>query len=260
MIQKSVGTLFENPYGNRLFVNFNDHPNIKLNINLGEKSKRWVLELDTHDRYNFLKSEVHAHAFSPWNPGWANQQADLPAGMFMAWCIHRNGVGERHLRDNAKWVEAVKQRQMTGREFLYATAYADEFWSWDIAPGLQRFAFRYFNCMCHRNSSSPLLGKADRCGPDDDFMAIFSPHFLGQGLDAADDWPNFDRFALFLDARYLDYQNSKLETEVDEPKKLAQIAANYRTLQKQIMALAPPLAANDSAVIANTSPQQWPVN
>ncbi len=195
------------------------------------------IELKTSERYAWLKSEVRAHAFSPWDTRWPNEQADLPMGMFMAWCIHHGWVGQRHLAQHPQLVEAVKTRQMTGREFLYQTAFCNEVWSHDHVPELDQFAFSYLNCMCHRNSSQPLLGKNDRCGVDDDFMAVFDPLFTGRGLQAADDWVNYDRFTLFLDARWYDYQKTALESEVEDAAVLEDVKAFYKTQQIQMQAL-----------------------
>lgn len=91
--------------------------------------------------------------------------------------------------------------------------------------------------MCHRNSSQPLLGRLDRCGVDDDFMAVFDPLFTARGLQAADDWTNYDRFALFLDARWHDYQQTTLETEVEDASVLADVKAFYKTQQLKMQAL-----------------------
>jgi hypothetical protein len=213
-------------YGTRLVFSLPNNADVR--ITFFHDDERGTIELITSDRYDWLKSEVRAHAFSPWDTRWPNEQADLPNGMFMAWCIQRGWVGQRHIEQHPQSVEAVKQRKMTGREFLYQTAFCNEFWSHDLAPELERFAFSYLNCMCNRNSSQPLLGRADRCGVDDDFMAVFDPLFPGRGLQAADDWTNHDRFALFLDARWYDYQQTALQTDVEDASVLANVKAFYK--------------------------------
>ncbi len=222
-------------HGTRLV--FAAHNRVDVVITLFNDDERGTIELKTNDRYGWLKSEVRAHAFSPWDSRWPNEQADLPSGMFMAWCIKHGWVGPRHMAQHPQLVEAVKQRQMTGREFLYQTAFCNEFWSHDLAPELERFAFRYLNCMCNRNSSQPLLGRIDRCGVDDDFMAVFDSLFTGRGLQAADDWTNYDRFALFLDARWFDYQQTKLQTDVEDASVLTNVKAFYKAQQLQMQAL-----------------------
>ena len=222
-------------FGTRLVFSLPSNADIR--ITFFNDDKRGTIELKTSDRYDWLKSEVRAHAFSPWDNRWPNEQADLPNGMFMAWCIQRGWVGQRHIEQHPQLVEAVKQRHMTGREFLYQTAFNNEFWSHDLAPELERFAFSYLNCMCHRNSSQPLLGRVDRCGVDDDFMAVFDPLFTGRGLQAADDWTNYDRFALFLDARWYDYQQTALETDVEDASVLANVKAFYQAQQLKMLTL-----------------------
>lgn len=222
-------------YGTRLVFSLPNNADVR--ITFFHDDDRGTIELKTSDRYDWLKSEVRSHAFSPWDNRWPNEQSDLPNGMFMAWCIHRGWVGQRHLEQHPQLVEAVKQRKMTGREFLYQTAFRNEFWSHDLAPELERFAHSYLNCMCDRNSSQPLLGRADRCGADDDFMAVFDPLFTGRGLQAADDWTNYDRFALFLDARWYDYQQSALQTHVEDAGVLANVKAFYKAQQIKMQAL-----------------------
>jgi hypothetical protein len=213
--------------------------NISLTTN--NSGDRFMLSLNEHRRYEFLKSGARSHAFTPWDPAWPPEQADLPISMWMAWVIHRGFMGERHLRDHADAVEAVRQRKQTGREFLYQVAFCNELWSWDVSPVLHRFAHRYIHCLCHRNSSQPLLGLADRCGPDDDFMAVFNPHFSNRGLSAADDWCNFDRFALFLDARYADFQLTGLVTDIDA-ETLKRVKLIYLKAQKAMADLPRPIA------------------
>jgi hypothetical protein len=144
------------------------------------------------------------------------------------------------LRDNTDLVKAVKARTLTGREFLYRIAYCNEFWSWDISPNIHDFAHAYIHCLCHRNSTQPLLGRADRCGPEDDFMAVFNPFFENGGLDAADDWANYDRFACLLDARLHDYKATRLETDIDQSL-LAKVQENYAQAQREMALLPPPV-------------------
>lgn len=207
---------------------------------------RWTLSLVQHERLAYLRSSARSHAFTPWDPNWPDEQADLPMGMFMAWAIQRGLVGERHLLDHAAEVEAVRGRAMTGRQFLYRAAFHNELWSWDLAPSLHDFAYRYVHCMCHRNSTTPLLGRADRCGPEDDFMAVFDPLLPGRGLSAADDWLNFDRFAVLLDARFADFGLTGLETELP-----ADAAAAVRKLYA---AAAPALAAMPAPIALASEP------
>jgi hypothetical protein len=215
----------------------------------GEIDKRWLLQVTSYTRYDFIRSSVHSHAFSPWNPAWPKEQSDLPLGMFMAWCIDRGHIGERHRKDNAKLVDAVRSRTITGREFLYQVAYHNEVWSWDFSTEIDSFVHTYLNCLCHRNSSSPLLGKADRCGVNDDFMAIFDSHLPGRGLNAADDWTNYDRFALFIDARLADYQLTDLETDL-EPSAKTKVTAIYKAAQAKMAKLPLPVALTTTANVA----------
>ena len=224
-------TTYQIPAGQHaeLLVTFNED---------GKAEKSWTLAIREHSRYAFVRSSARSHAFSPWDPAWPDEQADLPMGMFMAWCIDRNRIGARHLNDHAELVHAVRSRQMTGREFLYRVAYCNEVWSWDVSQDAQAFAHTYLHCLCHRNSSTPLLGREDRCGVDDDFMAVFSPHFKGRGLEAGDTWDNYERFAVFLDARFRDHELTALETDLPAGT-LRQVTEVYREAQARMDRLPP---------------------
>jgi hypothetical protein len=197
------------------------------------------IKLINHDHLHYLRSESISHAFAPWHTRWPLEQTDLPMGMLMAWAIQRDLVGERHQNEHPDRLAAVHNRQMTGREFLYACAYANEVWSWDFSPRLHRFVHTYVHCLCHRNSAK--FGRADRCGPEDDFIGVFGSHFANGGLDAADDWANFDRFARVLDARYRDWEITDLSTEISS-EQAAQIAPIYSALAADLTALSAPIA------------------
>ena len=203
--------------------------------------ENWILSFDEY-RCHASSRSTNTLAFAPWRLEWPAEQADLPTGFFLAWCIAKGAVGERHLAQHPDLVAAVKERRMTGREFFYKTAFAGEFWSWDVSPELQEFTRRYFACLCNRNSTKPLLGRADRCGPDDDFMAVFGPHFPAGGLQAADDWVNQERFALLLEARLEDFRLTGLKTDI--PSELsATVKVLYMRYQKQMAAMPPPVEA-----------------
>jgi hypothetical protein len=238
-------------YGTRLVFSIANNADVK--ITFFHDDERGTIELITSDRYDYLKSESRSHAFSPWDNRWPSEQSDLPNGMFMAWCIQRGWVGQRHIVQHSEMVEAVKQRQMTGRDFLYQTAFCNEFWSHDLVPELDRFAHSYLNCLCHRNSSQPLLGRVDRCGVDDDFMAVFDPLFTERGLQAADDWINYDRFALFLDARWYDFQQTAMQTDVEDKNILANVKAFYKAQQIKMQALPAAVELKPAPAIAEKS-------
>ena len=198
------------------------------------------LALADHERYGWLRSEVHPHAYSPWDPLWPPEQADLAMGMLMAWAILRGDVGQRHQDAHPEWVAAVRERRMTGREFLYQAAHCNEVWSWDFAPQLHHFLRRYIRCGCHRNSTLPLLGRADRCGLDDDFSAVFDALLPHRCLQAADDWANFDRFACLLDARWRDFELTGLETKLDKAQ-AAELKPVYVAAGQAMAALPTPV-------------------
>lgn len=218
----------------------------------GKMDRRWTITARDHNRLAFVHSSARSHAFSPWDPLWPDDQADLPMGMFMAWCVDRGRIGARHLKEHAQLVEAVRERTMTGREFLYRAAYCNEVWSWDVSEATEPFAHSYLHCLCNRNSSTPLLGTKDGCGVDDDFMAVFTPHFKGRGLEAGDTWENYERFALFLDARYRDFELTRLTTDI-EPDLLQQVKLVYREAQAKMVKLAAPQSYQDVAQASGNS-------
>ena len=245
IVQGLGGRRRSNFIGSMLDIPLDEH--CRLTIHLDDDGstidgeRRWILQLEEYRRYACSRSV--SHAFPPWRPEWPLEQADLATGFFIAWCIDRGHIGERHLREHAELLEAVRARRMTGREFFYRTAYCGEFWSWDVSGALQDFCATYFACLCHRNSTQPLLGRADRCGPDDDLIALFGPHFPHGGGETADDWNNYARFALLLDARHEDWQLTQLETNID-PGRQRQVKLIYLRRQKEMAALPPPVAAS----------------
>ena len=59
-----------------------------------------------------------------WHSG-GNFPDDLPPenggthiGMFLAWIINNDLIGEMHLEDSIEFINSVKNREKTGRDFL----------------------------------------------------------------------------------------------------------------------------------------------
>ena len=112
-------------------------------------------------------------------------------GMFLAWAITRGLEGEFHRRESLSALEAVRNRQTTGREFL--TNECDEkFWEEDLSDEGNAFAKSYYQ-------------KEGAGGYLADYAEI-----LGNGLPSlyhvADSWSTFDRLVPVLDQRYADWK------------------------------------------------------
>jgi hypothetical protein len=118
-------------------------------------------------------------------PDLAPENGGTHIGFFLAWAIHRGLQGEFHDAESAAALEAVRQRRMTGREFLFQEC-DEKFGEEQLNAEGNEFAQSYY-------------------APDSGYMADYHAA-LGKGLPSlyhvADTWANFDRLAPVVDRRY----------------------------------------------------------
>ncbi len=136
-----------------------------------------------------------------WHYG-GNFPSDLPSeaggthiGMFLAWAIIRGLEGEVHRTDAAAAVEAVRNRTMTGREFLMEQC-DEKFWEDDLNDEGNAFAKFYYE------------GE----GPKS-YLADYE-RALGRNLPTLyhiqDTWTNFDALAPVIDRRFAEWRRTRM--------------------------------------------------
>lgn len=137
-----------------------------------------------------------------WHYG-GNFPADLPPenggthiGMFLAWCIINGLSGQLHDEESPDALTAVRERRMTGRDFVQQMC-DEKFWEEDLNEEGNRFAKHYYS------------------GPDGkgygDYIEDYES-LLAQGLpstyNVADTWENHARIAERIAARYAAFQQA----------------------------------------------------
>jgi hypothetical protein len=119
-------------------------------------------------------------------------------GMFLAWVILKGLEAEMHRRDAADELRQVRERTMTGREFLFRVC-DGKFWDADLSPEGLAFARWYY----------ALAGGT--YGP---YWYDYVEAVVGElptVYHVADSWENFDRVAPFIDARYAEWKQRHAE-------------------------------------------------
>ncbi len=108
-------------------------------------------------------------------------------GMFLAWAIQRGLVGQLHLEESADAVQAVRNRQMTGSQFLISQCDA-KFTDEDLNDEGNRFANDYYETNEYFDDYDATLGN--------DLPTLYH---------AQDTWTNFDLVASVIDLRYREW-------------------------------------------------------
>jgi hypothetical protein len=118
---------------------------------------------------------------------------DLPSeaaathiGMFLAWAILRDLVGDLHREDSQASLEKVRTRHMTGREFLLKEC-DEKFTDEDLSELGNEFALSYYE-------QTYLTDYCDTLVEGDTAYHV------------ADTWENFARLAKVLDRRLAEWQ------------------------------------------------------
>ena len=136
-----------------------------------------------------------------WHYG-GNFPADLPGacggthiGMFLAWIILHDMIGQDHRDDSESELQAVRERRMTGRDFLISQC-DEKFWDSDLDEEGLAFTSAYYSGS-GGNAYGPYLGDYER--------------LLAAGLPSTyhveDTWKNYDRLAPTIDAAYLSWKS-----------------------------------------------------
>lgn len=116
-------------------------------------------------------------------------------GLFLAWIIHNQLESEFHKEDSAEELEAVRQRKMTGREFLINQC-DEKFWDEDLNEEGLAFTQSYYDDDTH----GYLCDYANTLAQD-----LPSLYYV------EDTWENYDRIEPLITAACL-----KWKTKADQ--------------------------------------------
>lgn len=137
-----------------------------------------------------------------WHYG-GNFPADLPPenggthiGMFLAWCIINGLSGELHDEESPDALTAVRERRMTGRDFLQQMC-DEKFWEEDLNEEGNRFAKQYY-------SGPDGKGYGDYI---EDYESLLAPG-LASTYHVEDTWESYDRIAQRISERHMAFKSS----------------------------------------------------
>ena len=111
-------------------------------------------------------------------------------GMFLAWCIINNLQGSFHDEESPASLQAVRERSMTGREFLFKEC-DEKFWEEDLSDEGNRFAHAYYDSTPANKGHTYF----------DDYGDTLSAN-LESLYHVADTWEHFDLLAPVIASRY----------------------------------------------------------
>jgi hypothetical protein len=111
--------------------------------------------------------------------------------MFVGWAILRGLEGEVHRNGSADAIAAVRERRMTGRDFLMREC-DEKFTAKDLNDEGNAFAEAYF---LKEGPGGYLSDYEEALG--DDLPSLYH---------VEDTWANFDKFALILDWRFAEWK------------------------------------------------------
>jgi len=117
-----------------------------------------------------------------------DDNAGTHIGMFLAWAIQKDLIGELHLQESAESISKVKSRQITGTDFLKLEC-DQKFWEEDLNNKGNQFAKYYYESNDYYDDYSSILS--------DKLPSIFH---------VVDSWENYDKLASKLDEQFQKWQ------------------------------------------------------
>lgn len=117
-------------------------------------------------------------------------------GMYLAWIIKNDLIGQLHLDDSVEALEKVKLKQITGRDFLVDMC-DEKFWEEDLNEEGNNFTKHYYESESKENFKSYIT---DYC------------EVLGQEVESLyeieNTWENYEKLEPILDKRYSEWKIS----------------------------------------------------
>jgi len=126
------------------------------------------------------------HADGEYPEDLPEENAGTHIGMYLAWIINNNLVGELHLEEDANELQAVQERRMTGREFLIRLC-DSKFWNEDLSEEGLAFTEQYYG--------------AESDGYFADYEQALAQH-LPSIYHVEDNWHNYDLIAPLITNAY----------------------------------------------------------
>lgn len=118
------------------------------------------------------------------------ENAGTHIGMFLAWCIENNLVGELHLEDSQEELQQVIARQITGRDFLIDMC-DETFCDEDLNDKGCEFAEFYY-----APDDSPYF---------DDYLSAFEKTEKTL-YEVENSWENYDKLKPLIDKRFKEWK------------------------------------------------------
>lgn len=112
-------------------------------------------------------------------------------GMYLAWIIHNNLIGQLHRDDSKEALEKVLNKQMTGRDFLIEMC-DEKFWDEDLNEEGAAFTKYYYESEINPNY---LYDYTDILA--DEIESVY---------EAENSWENYEKLKPVLDKRYWDWK------------------------------------------------------
>jgi len=120
--------------------------------------------------------------------GLPNENGGTHIGIYLAWIIKNDFVGEEHIKDDSDKVNAVKNEKMTGRDFLIEVC-DEKFWEDDLNDEGLKFTQYYYDKYYINDYIDTLCKETEVYG-------------------AADTWDNYHKLAPRIDKRYDEWKKA----------------------------------------------------
>lgn len=129
------------------------------------------------------------HSDSALEQGLNEESAATHIGMYLAWIIEHELVGEFHLEESAAALQQLKDRQISGRDFLIELC-DEKFWEEDLNPEGLAFTQAYYE------------NDADYFN---DYIEVLAQD-LPSLYHVENSWDNYERIAQRINQRYQDWK------------------------------------------------------
>ena len=112
-------------------------------------------------------------------------------GMFLAWAINNDLEGEVHKLASQESLSAVRNKQMTGRDFLIKEC-SEKFWEEDLSDKGNAFALDYYEADTYFSDYKAALAE--------DIPSLYH---------VEDTWENYQILAPVISRRYIQWQRKQ---------------------------------------------------